>query len=574
VTVKQKLLSGLGTILLMVMVLGATGIWNMTRSLQSAEITGASTRATAQLANAQNALWQLRYGVQQFILYTDQGARDKIIVDEARLYKVFDGNLAEFGLGSHSTAEMSALAKLRDLSRKYKDARQQWFKLYGEWKLDEAGEWRSKTLAPLSDATLAELAHLIQLQQQSAAETGAAVARQTQWQRGLMAVLLVATVVLAGIVAYLTIRAITRPLGRALGVANQVAEGNLSGAVEVDSNDEFGRLLQALRTMHGNLTRMVQEIRTGAESIRHAAGEVAAGNANISRRTEQQAATLEQTAASMEQLTSTVRENTQGAESANMLANDANQLARQGGEAVQAMVATMSEIHDSSKKIGDITGVIDGIAFQTNILALNAAVEAARAGEQGRGFAVVASEVRALAQRSADAAREIKVLIGESMRTVSVGAQQADAAGKAMGNIVDSSAKVLAIIDQISVASRDQAGGIEQVNRAVTEMEQAVQQNAAVVEQAAAAADAMRSSAQNLHGAVSVFRLSDGVAAAPDAEVMRGAPPRVQRLEGMPAAAIKPARPAATRPLQGPPSATASALPRTRARNDGEWKEF
>jgi methyl-accepting chemotaxis protein len=313
-----------------------------------------------------------------------------------------------------------------------------------------------------------------------------------------------------GILASIWItRSITRPLNTGLAFANQVAAGDLTATIEVTSNDEFGRLLGALKAMNENLTRMVSGIRLSAESIHKAAEEVASGNTDLSQRTEEQASTLEETAASMEELTSAVNENTQSAGNANVLAKQANQVAARGGEVVSAVVTTMNEIRQSSKKIGDIIGVIDGIAFQTNILALNAAVEAARAGEQGRGFAVVAAEVRSLAQRSAGAAKEIKTLIGDSVQKVDTGTQQVEDAGKTMSEIVASVEKVTANIDQISSASREQASGIGQVNSAVSQMDQVVQKNAAVVLQAAAAAELMQANAQELVQLVSVFKLGD-----------------------------------------------------------------
>ncbi len=299
-------------------------------------------------------------------------------------------------------------------------------------------------------------------------------------------------------------------LSYAIAATQNIADGNLSTGVQVGPDDQSS-MLYALKTMADNLARMVQDIRTGAESIRAAAGEVATGNSNLSHRTEEQAATLEETAASMEALTSTVRENTQSASDAGMLAKEANQVALRGGEVVGAVVLSMNEIQASARQISDIIGVIDSIAFQTNILALNAAVEAARAGEQGRGFAVVAAEVRALAQRSAAAAKEIKALIGNSVSRVETGTLQVENAGKTMREIVASVQKFTAFIDQISSASREQADGIEQVNKAVTEMDQAVQQNAAVVEQAAAAAESMQANAQMLYEAVSVFKLDGAV---------------------------------------------------------------
>jgi methyl-accepting chemotaxis protein len=328
-------------------------------------------------------------------------------------------------------------------------------------------------------------------------------------------------------------RSITRPLNAGLMVANQVAAGDLTAKIAVTSDDEFGELLGALKTMNGNLTRMVHDIRGSARSIHAAAREVASGNADLSHRSEEQASTLEETAASMEQLTTAVHENTHSASDASTLAQQANQVAARGGDAVGAVVATMNDIRASSKRIGDIIGVIDGIAFQTNILALNAAVEAARAGEQGRGFAVVASEVRSLAQRSAEAAREIKALIGESVKKVETGTLQVEAAGETMGEIVSSVDKVTANIDQISSASREQAAGLEQVNRAISQMDQVVQQNATVVAQAAVAAESMQAYARQLVESVSAFRLEDTPPdASPIAEPTRAPASRAARLRG------------------------------------------
>ncbi|MEQ1772741.1 MAG: methyl-accepting chemotaxis protein [Burkholderiales bacterium] len=568
-TVNRKLFVGLGVILLTVIVLGGSGIWNMMRSLQLIEAVGASARETMQLANAQNALWQLRYGIPQFILFTDKTARDRIVADEVRWYKEIDENLSAFRSGHHNAEEMAALNKLQDVFKQFKDARPKWFQLYGEWKLEEAAEWHSKTMAPFGAATIAGLSSLIQLQQESAGALERSAVRQTAALRILLIVLVVITIIVLLLVAYLIVNAIAVPLNKALGMANQVAAGDLTATVEITSLDEFGALLSALKSMNENLTHMVSDIRGGAESIRKSANEVAAGNTNLSQRTEEQASTLEETASSMEELTSAVRENTQSAEDANALAQKAKEVAARGGTVVGAVVVTMNEIQESSKKIGDITGVIDSIAFQTNILALNAAVEAARAGEQGRGFAVVASEVRALAQRSADAAKEIKALISSSVQRVAAGTHQVEDAGKTMREIVASVEKVAAIIDQISSASRQQADGIEQVNRAVGQMDQVVQQNAAVVEQAAAASESMQSSAQQLVDSVSVFKLRDMPAMH---EPVRRTPSSVAAIRTttatprllQPNAGVVPSR---LRGVAGdrilPPKA-----------DDGDWKEF
>ena len=506
--VKNKLIAGLGTILLISSLMGGVGIWNTMRSSRFIDDIADSARGTLQLANSQNALWQLLYSIQQFILYTDKGARDKIVADDAKWYKEIDDNLVAFKAGQRSPEELTSLTKLQDVFKRFREARPHWFKLYFEWKLDEAGEWRSKTLQPLADGTIAELSALITLQQNIANAQEATAVAQLAQLRFMLIALVILTIAALLLLGYATIGSISTPLNKALGLANRVAAGDLTAHIETTSNDEFGSLLSALGSMNENLTRMVQDIRSGADSIRNAAEEVATGNSNLSQRTEEQAATLEETASSMEELTSTVRQNTQSADNANALAKDAHQVAVQGGSVVGAVVITMNEIQESSKKIGNIISVIDGIAFQTNILALNAAVEAARAGEQGRGFAVVAGEVRALAQRSAEAAREIKTLIGNSVQKVETGTRQVENAGKTMKEIVASVEKVTAIIDQISLASREQASGIEQVNKAIGEMDQVVQQNAAVVEQATAAAESMQANAQQLYQAVSVFKLA------------------------------------------------------------------
>ncbi|MGV7209413.1 methyl-accepting chemotaxis protein [Oxalobacteraceae bacterium A2-2] len=339
-----------------------------------------------------------------------------------------------------------------------------------------------------------------------------------------LATMLAGFAAIAAVAASVT-RAVVHPIADACRAAEQLAAGDLTARVEVKRDDEIGAMTHALGTLVQNWTRLLGEIRQAGGTITQEASEIAQGNADLSARTESQASSLQQTAASMHELTGTVRENADHARQANQLVLSASDVARQGGQVVGQVVDTMASIRDSSSRIVDIIGLIDSIAFQTNILALNAAVEAARAGEQGRGFAVVATEVRGLAQRSAQAAREIKGLIEDSVSKVEAGSKLADAAGQTMDNIVDSVRRVTEIMNDITVASQRQTSGIEEVNAAITEMDDLTQRNAALVEQSAAAAQSMQDQAHDLLKAVSVFRLADGAASAPTAAV-RPQPPQ------------------------------------------------
>jgi methyl-accepting chemotaxis protein-1 (serine sensor receptor) len=345
-------------------------------------------------------------------------------------------------------------------------------------------------------------------------EYEAAVARYAH-ARNVAIALNVIGGLLGAAVAWFLIQGIGRAIGQALNLARSVADGDLTQTVHVDSNDEVGQLLAALQKMNTSLSGIVSEVRVGSDAIGTASQQIAAGNQDLSSRTEQQASSLEETAASMEELTSTVRHNADNARQANLLAQTASSVAERGGAVVEQVVGTMQDIHAASGKIAEIIGVIDGIAFQTNILALNAAVEAARAGEQGRGFAVVAGEVRNLAHRSAAAAKEIKGLIENSVSSVSAGSRLVAQAGDTMREVVDSVQRVTDIMSEITAASTEQTAGIEQVNVAVVQMDQVTQQNAALVEEAAAAAEAMQDQAARLAQVVSVFRTGQGTAHLP-----------------------------------------------------------
>ena len=319
-----------------------------------------------------------------------------------------------------------------------------------------------------------------------------------------------ASLVLGLLFAVWATRSITTPVQRAVEAAEEISKGNLALRIEAQGKDEAARLLRALSEMQESLSRIVGHVREGSQSVAVASSEIASGNNDLSARTEQQASALQQTAASMEQLNSTVRQNADNARQANQLAMSASTVAVQGGEVVGQVVETMKGINDSSRKISDIIGVIDGIAFQTNILALNAAVEAARAGEQGRGFAVVASEVRSLAGRSAEAAKQIKTLINDSVERVEHGTSLVDQAGTTMTEVVGAIKRVTDLMGEISAASNEQSQGVSQVGEAVTQMDQVTQQNAALVEEMAAAASSLNNQAQDLVDTVAFFKLAAG----------------------------------------------------------------
>jgi methyl-accepting chemotaxis protein len=361
---------------------------------------------------------------------------------------------------------------------------------------------------PAAEAYSARLKALLAVQRKSIDDTALAIEVASTRAFNLLLLLGVLVVAIGAVLAWLITRSITRPLQAAVEVATTVAQGDLTTTFDAASADEIGDLMRALKTMNGALFTVVSEVQVGTRSIATASNEIAAGNLDLSSRTEQQASSLEETAASMEELTSTVRQNADNANQANQLALAASGVAAKGGDIVGQVVDTMGSIDASSRKIVDIIGVIDGIAFQTNILALNAAVEAARAGEQGRGFAVVAAEVRSLAQRSASAAKEIKDLIGDSVSQVNIGTKLVQEAGTTMRAVVDSVARVNDIMSEITSASQEQRIGIDQVNEAIAQMDQVTQQNAALVEEAAAAAASLQEQAAALAGVAAGFKLA------------------------------------------------------------------
>jgi len=443
---------------------------------------------------------------------------------------------------------------------------------------DDISQELDSQLKPLADSYLQSVYEV----SDAAAKSLLAVQAEAQASATTSQIVLTAGAALALLAGLLlgvmTTRSITRPIQRAADVAGAIRNGDLTSQIDASGKDETAQMLRRLAGMQDNLRNIVANVRQGSEAVATASAQIASGNSDLSGRTEEQASALEQTAASMEQLGSTVRQNADNARQANQLALNASAVAAQGGDVVAQVVGTMKGINDSSRQIADIIGVIDSIAFQTNILALNAAVEAARAGEQGRGFAVVASEVRSLAQRSAEAAKEIKALISASVERVAQGTQQADKAGETMTEVVGAIRRVTDIMGEISAASSEQSTGVAQVGEAITQMDQATQQNAALVEESAAAADSLQRQAQELVQAVAVFRLNPGEVASGTqvAPSMRAshqpAPTSVPAVRPAPtlapAARQAPARPAV------PGSVSARGRPTQSASASDDWESF
>ena len=427
---------------------------------------------------------------------------------------------------------------------------------------EEAIAFLTQQAAPSLKIVLGALDSLVAYEAQQAAQAATDAETLSASARAYMIILGSVAVLLGAFVAWIITRSITHPINAAVAVAETVASGDLSSHIVVNSSDETGRLLGALKAMNTSLLGVVAQVRHGTEAISTASSEIAAGNLDLSSRTEEQASSLEETASAMEELTSTVKQNADNARQANQLAKSASEVAVRGGSIVSQVVDTMGTINESSKKIVDIIGVIDGIAFQTNILALNAAVEAARAGEQGRGFAVVATEVRNLAHRSASAAKEIKELIAASVANVDTGSRLVNEAGQTMGDIVDSIVRVTDIMGEITSATHEQTIGIEQINMAIAQMDEVTQQNAALVEEAAAASQSMQEQAGELAHVVGFFKTGNHVASAAKPSPVRAAP-------AAPAIARPAARPAPVRK-----AVAAAPARRGNAAAESEWEEF
>ncbi len=449
------------------------------------------------------------------LIMSDAGQIKKELANIGDKSKRIDDAVATLGKEAGDDQEREHVKAIVEVKDKFLPAQAGFVKLVSEDSKDEAMMKLMFSIRPLQSKYFEQLDTLIQYENgrmEQSGDTANSTAVRTEL---LILVLAVVASVMSMLVALLSTRSITLPLNEAVGIARRVADGDLTSDIQVRTQDETGQLMDALRHMNDSLSRIVGDVRAGTETMSMASREIAGGNQDLSRRTEEQSAELQRTALAMEELTSTVKQNAENALQANQLAASASEVAMQGGGVVSQVIETMGSINASSKKIVDIISVINGIAFQTNILALNAAVEAARAGEQGRGFAVVAAEVRSLAQRSAEAAKEIEALIGDSVDKVEQGSKLVGQAGITMDEVVASIKRVTDIVAEISAASHEQSMGIEDVNGAIAKMDTATQQNAALVEEAAGAAESMHDQSGNLARTVSVFKLPDGSDPAP-----------------------------------------------------------
>ena len=487
------------------------GLASALENARAKESLAAEMRATS-LAQA--------VAMRDIALQTEIKAIQEEEIKARRLIKAYDELVAKLTRYDLTPAERAIADELVQIDKAFDVPIKEALGLAQGMRGEEAAKVIMKDIDPLAQRSLAGLDKLIKLQDAANRRSIEAAAAEAANVRRVVFMLALALSGLAILVAWFTTRSITHPLADSVALARRVAEGDLTGDIRVAGRDETGQLQAALRDMNLCLDEMVQQIRTGAESIAVGASQVAAGNQQLSSRTEEHASSLEETASTLEEFTTNVRLNAGHARKASELAGTASASAHKGNEAVANVVKTMQGVKASSSRVAEIVSVIDGIAFQTNILALNAAVEAARAGEQGRGFAVVASEVRSLAQRSAASAKEIRGLIDESVARIDDGARQVEHAGKTMEEIMSSVKSVAGIMGEIASASTEQSSGIEQINKAIAQMDHVVQMNASLVEEATAAAASMASQAGDLARSVARFRVTGGSAPLLDKPVL------------------------------------------------------
>jgi methyl-accepting chemotaxis protein len=558
--IKTRLGAGFGVLVVLMLIMIVSGISRFgsisghTKNIISQDWVGASAAATIDSAAREDAARTLSL----FILDKPQRAKSYERIDQDK--RVIEANLAVLAKVATSPVEKDTLAKMIAARTAYTASFLKAADLVEADDKEGASKLMNGETLPALETLLTHTKAMVDIQKKDIEEGAARAQGDIDFSTRLMIGLGVFAFFASLFLAWRITESITTPLDEAVDVARAVAAGDLTTHIRVGAQDEMGQLLQALSDMNEALARTVGDVRLSTQTIATASGEIASGNADLSSRTESQASSLEETASSMEELTSTVKQNADNARQANQLVISASSVAQRGGQVVSQVVDTMASIKESSRKIVDIIGVIDGIAFQTNILALNAAVEAARAGEQGRGFAVVASEVRNLAQRSAAAAKEIKHLIGDSVEKVDGGGKLVDEAGQTMELIVTSVRQVADIMSEITAASQEQSLGIEQVNMAITEMDEMTVQNAALVEQSAAAAESMNDEAGVLTRAVAVFKLREEPKARAVAPKKKAMPVAVVQK-----AAAAPRIAPAAKPAERPKAVTEPA---------SDWEEF
>ena len=552
----SRLAVGFGAVMLLLVgaALGAVVLDKLNRDRLTSTLAAASTKEQLAVEMKLLALEQAS-ALRNLVLIADQtgmAAENERIKSLAASLDATRERLSTTRLQGN---EREVLANLARIDAEFDAPVKTAYEYASIFRTEDTGNLLLRTIDPLVQRQLAELDTLVQQQRGAYQQALTDSTESSQRLTWVTLALVAGALALALVFAWVLMRSITTPLRESVSVARRVASGDLTSRVQVDGQDEAAELLSALKDMNSRLADMVTRIRSGAESIAVGAGEVAAGNQQLSSRTEEHASSLEQTASTLEEFTSTVRQNAEHATQASALAGEASDTAERGGAVVARVVDTMREVTDSSKRISEIIGVIDGISFQTNILALNAAVEAARAGEQGRGFAVVASEVRSRAQRSAASAKEIRGLIEQSVSRVEAGAKLVQQAGQTMEELVVSVRKVASIMTEIASASHEQSSGIDQINKAITQMDHVVQMNASLVEQATAAATSMAEQATGLAHAVAQFRV-EGAAT--------GQVPPATALAGS----------NASRPAEGRGVVRAEREESLLSKAGDEWKEF
>ena len=588
--VGTRLALGFALVLVLLIAVTVVGILRMAQIQDRLDkVVSVSNVSTSLVIEMRNNVSDRIASLRVLTLMTDPADMEPEMVkfkEQTRKYEEAQKKLSTLFAAHASDKEKALLAQIKESEGLAMPAIAKASELYLSNNAMDATRVMIREVRPVQKKWTDALDQLAALEEKQNAQSKADAESEFVNARNFMIGMLVAAVAMGIAAAWVISRSLRKQLGGepayTAKIAGSIAHGDLSIAIETEESDR-GSLLVEMKEMRNSLVGIVQQVRRGTETIGTASREIAAGNIDLSSRTELQASSLEKTASAMEELTSTVKQNADNARQANALAATASDVARKGGEVVSQVVGTMGEINSSASKISDIIGVIDGIAFQTNILALNAAVEAARAGEQGRGFAVVASEVRNLAQRSAAAAKEIKTLIGDSVEKVERGSKLVGQAGVTMDEVVTSVKRVTDIMSEIANASAEQSAGIEQVNLSIIEMDSMTQQNAALVEEAAAAAQSLQDQASELARVVSIFKLSEGEQY--QAEAAPAAAATSTAVVVRPAAAKRPApalkKPAVKKPAAAPAAAKedAPAAPAPKAKKaatvaSDEWEEF